>query len=82
MARRASEANREAAALQGAIRAIARGERPLYRVSAAQDGSWAVEWCPWLPTSSGSRSEALAAARAAIAEWLDVPPDSFDVEVG
>ena len=52
----------------------------LYRLSAARDGAWRVEWCPWLRVVPWTWSEALAAERAAIAEWLDVPPDAFDVE--
>lgn len=49
MARRAmSEVAREAAAHQAAIRTIAAGERPVYRVLPAPDGRWEVLGCPWL----------------------------------
>jgi hypothetical protein len=61
--------------------ARARGERPLYRVSAAPDGSWRVEWTPWVTLVATGRRAALEEARAAIAEWLDVPPIAFDVEI-
>jgi hypothetical protein len=35
---------------------------------------------PWVPVTATGRREALDEARAAIAEWLGVPPDGFDVE--
>jgi hypothetical protein len=59
---------------------IARGDRPAYRVTTAEDGRWRVETLPWVPVTATSRREALDEARAAIADWLDVRPDSFDVE--
>jgi hypothetical protein len=43
-----TDAQREASARQAAQRAVARGERPLYRVRIAQDGTRTVDWCPWL----------------------------------
>jgi hypothetical protein len=33
----------------------------------------------WLTLTATSRMEALEAARAAIAVWLEVSPDAFDV---
>jgi hypothetical protein len=82
MARRGiSEERRRDIAAQAAVRVISRGLRPLYRVVAAHDGRWAVEWCPWLSVDASDRRGALVAARAAVADWLGVPPDSFDVEV-
>ncbi len=59
---------------------IATGVRPLYRVTIAQDGSWAVEGCPWLSGKATSRHEALATARAAVAAMLEVDEDRFDAE--
>jgi hypothetical protein len=41
-----SDAQREASARQAALRTIARGDRPLYRVRMAQ-GTWAVDWRRW-----------------------------------
>jgi hypothetical protein len=35
---------------------------------------------PWVPVTATGRREALEEARAAIAEWLDVSAESFDVE--
>lgn len=79
MARHVSDAMKQAAALQAARRMIAGGERPMYRLR-AQDGRWTVEAMSWLAVTTTSRRGELDAARAAIAEWLDVPPDSFDVK--
>ncbi len=61
---------------------IARGERPGYRVTTAQDGRWRVDALPWLTVVATGRREALDEARAALAEWLEVERDAFDVEVG
>jgi hypothetical protein len=81
MARRgASEATRQASALQAGRRTISRGERPLYRVRAAQDGRWEVEGCPWLSIEASERRAGLQRTREAIAAWLEVEPDAFDVE--
>jgi hypothetical protein len=49
---------------------IARGDRPGYRVSTAQDGRWQVDALPWLSLTATGRREALEAARAAIAQVL------------
>ena len=59
---------------------IARGERPGYRLRTGQDGAWTVDALPWVSVAATGRRDALDAARVAIAEWLDVPTDSFDVE--
>ena len=59
---------------------IARGDRPAYRVTTAQDGRWLVDALPWVTVTATGRREALDEARAAIAEWLEVERDSFDVE--
>jgi hypothetical protein len=80
MARRGvSEATKEAAALQAGRRMIARGDRPVYRVR-SKDGGWSVDALPWLSVTAASRRDALDAGRAAIAEWLEVPPDAFDLQ--
>lgn len=73
------DATKQAAALQGGRRMVARGERPRYRLTAAQDGSWTPEVLPWLSVAATGRLAALDAVRAAIAAWLDVPPESFDL---
>jgi len=79
VARHVSEERQRAAALQAARRMIARGERPMYRLR-AQDGRWTVDAMSWLTVTAAGHSSALDAARAAIAEWLDVPPEAFDVK--
>jgi len=58
---------------------VARGGRPTYRVGIAHDGRWQVDAMPWLPLTAASRREALDATRVAIARWLEVEPDTFDV---
>jgi len=75
-----SEAAREHAALQAGRRMVARGERPGYRVSRGQDGGWAVLGLSWLLIDATDRRSALEATRAAVARWLDVDADVFDVE--
>lgn len=81
MARRGlSEAQKRDAALQAGRRMVARGERPMYRLQAAQGGRWTVDALPWVSVVATGRRAALDAARAAIAEWLDVPPEAFHVE--
>jgi hypothetical protein len=54
--------------------------RPLYRVRRDQDGRWGVDALPWLSVEATGHREALAAARAAIAAWLEVDPGTFDME--
>ena len=49
MARRGvSEKRQKAAAVQGALRQMAQGERPLYRVRMIQGGGWTVVGAEWL----------------------------------
>ena len=68
MARRGISAHeREQRAKRGALQAVARGERPLYRVRTDAAGAWTVDWAPWLRLEASSRADALAAARKAIA---------------
>jgi hypothetical protein len=59
---------------------IARGERPGYRLRAAQDGSWTVEGLPGVTLAAETKRTALTAARAAIAAVLEVDPESFDLD--
>jgi hypothetical protein len=80
MARRVSEAQKQASALQVARRMIARGDRPGYRLVAAQDGSWAVDGLPGVTVAADIKRTALTAARAVIAGVLEVDPESFDLE--
>jgi hypothetical protein len=61
------EVARQAAALQAGRRMIARGDRPAYRVTTAQVGSWTVDALSWLSLPVTRRREALDEARAAIA---------------
>ncbi len=84
MARRGvSEAWKQAAAKQRALREIASGDRsPSYRVRMAPDGRWSIEWTPWLRIEASNRDEAVEAARAVIAAWREIEPDRFEVEIG
>jgi hypothetical protein len=59
---------------------IAGGTRPCYRPVANQDGSWRVDGLPGLQVATVPSGAVLEALRAAIAELLGVPPDTFDVE--
>jgi len=62
---------------------IARRERPGYRVAETGDGATVhIDELPWLGRISADRSDAIRTAREAIAAWLEVDPDSFDVEWG
>lgn len=58
---------------------IARGDRPAYRLTGTADGRWRVDTLPWVSVNA---HEALDEARAAIADWLGVEPDAFDLETG
>jgi hypothetical protein len=62
---------------------IARGERPLFRPRTEPDGKFILIRIPELDlvTEVLTRADVAAMARGAIAVWLDVPGDSFDVEV-
>jgi hypothetical protein len=75
-----SEAARERQSRQAAIRTIRSGERSVYQVLAAPDGSWSVLARPWLVIDANDRRSALEATRAAVVEWRGVCPDQFDVE--
>jgi hypothetical protein len=78
--RGASEVSRQAAALQAGQRAVARGERPLYRAGRAEDRSWTIEGCPWQSVTASDRRGALDGTRTAVAEWLEVGEDAIEVE--
>jgi hypothetical protein len=77
-----SEAARQRAAYQASLRTIRRGERPVYRVMPELDGSWSALGFEWLSIDANDRRSALDATRAAVAEWLGVEPEAFDVELG
>jgi hypothetical protein len=62
-------------------RMIARGERPGYRIADTGDGETIhVIELPWLGRVAADRAKAIRRARQAIAAWLDVDPETFDVE--
>ena len=82
MARNSSPVAQERAARQAGIRTIRRGERPVYRALLAVDGRWYVLGYPWLSIDADDRRSAWEATRAAVAGWLGVEPDEFDVETG
>ena len=75
-----SAAAREQAAYEAAIRTIASGERLVYRAWRADDGRWYVLGYPWLSIDANDLRSAREATRAAVAEWLGVQHDAFDVE--
>lgn len=52
----------------------------MYRVLPAVDGHWYVLGYPWLAIDANDRRSAMEATRAAVAEWLEVERDAFDVE--
>jgi hypothetical protein len=76
-------AQRAEATWTASRRMIARRERPAYRIADTGDGItvYVIE-LPWIAPISASRQTAMARAREAIADWLDVPADAFDVERG
>ena len=80
MARRVSEEQKRAAALQSSRRMISRGERPGYRLEQRSDGTWTVVGFPGIKLAASGRREARAAARAMIATFLDVALESFDLD--
>lgn len=62
---------------------IARKERPCYRLAETGDGATIhIIELPWIAPIATTRHGAVTAAREAIAAWLDVRPDTFDVERG
>jgi hypothetical protein len=72
---------RAGAAWTAARRMIARRERPCYRVAETGDGTTVhVVELPWIAPITATRATAIERARDAIAGWLDVRPDAFDVE--
>ena len=75
-----SEAAREQAAYQASIRTIRSRERPLYLVRPGLDGSWVVDGYPWLSIDANDRRSARDATRAAVAAWLGVEADAFEVK--
>ena len=80
MARRAMELERQkAAAIQGGQRQIARGDRPMWRVTATPGERWLIVGLDWVALSARTRRAAMDEARIAIAALLEVPPDAFDV---
>ncbi len=82
MSNGANEARRAQAAWSAGRRMIARREPPCYRVAETGDGSTVhVIELPWLGPIRASRTSARDRAREAIAAWLDVAPNAFDVEL-
>jgi hypothetical protein len=60
-----------------------RRERPCYRVAETGDGVTVhIIELPWIDPIDATRQTAIDRARDAIAAWLDVQPDSFDLERG
>lgn len=69
------------AAWSAARRMIARKDRPCYRVAETGDGATVhIIELPWIAPLEASRRNAVDQARGAIAAWLGVRPDTFDVE--
>jgi hypothetical protein len=62
-------------------RMIARGERPGYRITDTGDGATVhVIELPWLGSIAADRHTAIRSAQGAIATWLGVDRDAFDLE--
>ena len=60
---------------------VARKDRPCYRVAETGDGATIhIIELPWIPPLEANRQDAVDRARSAIAAWLGVQPDAFDVE--
>lgn len=74
-----SDQRKLAAAVQGALRQMAHGERPMHRVRTTEDGRWMVVGVEWADLTSTTHRDALAEARTAMAAMLDVEPSAFDV---
>lgn len=71
------------AAWSAARRMIARDDRPCYRVTETGDGATVhIIELPWIAPIEATRRTAIDRAREAIAAWLDVQPEAFDVERG
>ena len=83
MTRGASDFRRAEAAWSASRRMIARKERPCYRVAETGDGATVhIIELPWIAPIDATRQTAVDGARTAIAGWLHVSPDTFDVERG
>ena len=81
MTNRSTDFRHAEAAWSAARRMIARRDRPCYRVAETGDGITVhVIELPWIAPIESSRRNAIDRAREAIAAWLDVQPDAFDVE--
>jgi hypothetical protein len=79
-----SEADKHRQAVQGARRMISQGERPGYRLLILANPAgvaWSITGLPGVTGTAGSRRDARDVARAAIAAVLEVPADTFDVEI-
>ncbi len=80
-----TDPEKHALAVLAGQRMIARGERPLYRLEAHADAgglsAWQIPGLPGLAITAPHRRELVQTARDAIASTLEVPIDSFDVEV-
>ena len=71
------------AAWSAARRMIARKDRPCYRVAETGDGATVhIVELPWIVPIEATRRDAIDRAREAIAAWLGVQPDTFDIERG
>ncbi len=72
---------RAQAAWAAGRRMVARRERPCYRVADTGDGATVhIVELPWIAPITATRATAIDQARTAIAAWLDVQLDAFDVE--
>jgi hypothetical protein len=81
MAKGPNDFRRAEAAWSAARRMIARKDRPCYRVAGTGDGATVhIVELPWIVPIEASHQTGVERAREAIAAWLDVQPDTFDVE--
>ena len=80
MTRRVSPERQRTTFIQAGQRAIARGERPLYRLGRVGQHGWAVEGAPWIAFEAGGTSMARDLAHAMLASMLGVTSDTIDVE--
>jgi hypothetical protein len=78
--RRMIDAARIMAARRMARIRISRGQHPRYLVAIGPDHGWSVLDAPWLSGSASSRDHAVLRAHIALAAWLGVPFDSFELE--
>ncbi len=75
---------RREVAIAACRKMIARGDRPLFRPTVEREGG---SWFYRVPELSGAigevrrRPDLEADARALIALWLEVEPDTFDIEL-